>query len=107
MPSFDDDATLNRTTINAVPMQILGETRSLSYEHFNRSMTDMSLGGAQISNRGFDFAAEEGGVHLRRVQSNLSERRKSMGKKPLFSGIKRTFKNIRSPSKHPSSSRDI
>lgn len=101
MPSFDDDATLNRTTINAVPMQILGETRSLSYEHFNRSMTDMSLGGAQISNRGFDFAAEEGGVHLRRVQSNLSERRKSMGKKPLFSGIKRTFKNIRSPSKHP------
>lgn len=109
MPSFDDDATLNRTTtVNAVPMQVLGETRSLSYDHPNRSMTDMSLGGERISNRGFNFAAEEGGVHLRRVQTNLSERRKSMGKKPLFSGFKRTFRSIRSPSKaRSSSSRDI
>ncbi|GJJ13717.1 hypothetical protein Clacol_007973 [Clathrus columnatus] len=96
MRSFDDESTLNRSTINAVPLQDLGETRSLSYT-FNRSMTDMSLGGEQTTNRGFNFAAEEGGVHLRRIQSNLSERRKSMGKskKPLFSTLKRTFRSIR------------
>lgn len=67
----------------------------------------MSLGGEQTTNRGFNFASEEGGVHLRRIQSNLSDRRKSRGKKPLLSGLKRTFRNIRTSSKAHSSSQDI
>jgi len=46
-----------------------------SMEGAARSVTDMSLGGVQSTHRGFDFASEEGGVHIRRMQSNLSERR--------------------------------
>ncbi|KAF8582656.1 phospholipid-translocating P-type ATPase [Ramaria rubella] len=46
-----------------------------SMEAAGRSVTDMSLGGVQSTHRGFDFASEEGGVHIRRMQSNLSERR--------------------------------
>ena len=46
------------------------------------SRTDMSTG--QISvHRGFDFATEEGGVAMRRMQSNLSERRQSSRHLPL------------------------
>ncbi|KZT27329.1 phospholipid-translocating ATPase [Neolentinus lepideus HHB14362 ss-1] len=40
------------------------------------SRTDMSTG-MRSAHRGFDFATEEGGVAIRRMQSNLSERRQS------------------------------
>ncbi|TFK63348.1 phospholipid-translocating P-type ATPase [Pluteus cervinus] len=40
------------------------------------SHTDMSTG-IRSTHRGFDFATEEGGVAMRRMQSNLSERRQS------------------------------
>ena len=39
-----------------------------------RSRTDMSTGLVSVD-RGFDFVAEEHGVEMRRVQTNLSERR--------------------------------
>jgi len=39
-----------------------------------RSRTDMSTGLVSVD-RGFDFAAEEHGVEMRRVQTNLSEKR--------------------------------
>lgn len=66
------------------PLQTLGNRGSM--EAAARSVTDMSLGGVQSTHRGFDFASEEGGVHIRRMQSNLSERRmrtlKEEGEKP-------------------------
>jgi phospholipid-translocating ATPase len=40
------------------------------------SRTDMSTGMRSV-HRGFDFATEEDGVAMRRIQSNLSERRQS------------------------------
>lgn len=40
------------------------------------SRTDMSTGMVSVD-RGFDFAAEEGGVAMGRIQTNLSERRSS------------------------------
>jgi phospholipid-translocating ATPase len=40
------------------------------------SRTDMSTGIRSV-HRGFDFATEEGGVAMRRMQTNLSERRQS------------------------------
>ncbi|KAH7889506.1 hypothetical protein F5I97DRAFT_1844721 [Phlebopus sp. FC_14] len=46
------------------------------------SRTDMSTGMRSI-HRGFDFSTEEGGVAMRRMQSNLSERRQSSRHLPL------------------------
>ncbi|KAF7986654.1 hypothetical protein HWV62_26488 [Athelia sp. TMB] len=46
------------------------------------SRTDMSTGLASV-HRGFDFATEEGGVAMRRIQTNLSERRASSRNLPL------------------------
>ncbi|KAF8844450.1 phospholipid-translocating P-type ATPase [Paxillus ammoniavirescens] len=46
------------------------------------SRTDMCTGLRSI-HRGFDFATEEGGVAMRRMQSNLSERRQSSRHLPL------------------------
>lgn len=40
------------------------------------SRTDMSTG-EKLVNRGFDFSTEEQGVAMRRIQTNLSERRAS------------------------------
>jgi len=40
------------------------------------SRTDMSTG-ERVANRGFDFSTEEQGVAMRRIQTNLSERRAS------------------------------
>ena len=40
------------------------------------SRTDMSTG-ERVANRGFDFSTEEQGVAMRRIQTNLSERRTS------------------------------
>lgn len=41
-----------------------------------QSMTDMSTGVVSVD-RGFDFATEENGVALQRIQTNLTERRSS------------------------------
>ncbi|KAG0701783.1 hypothetical protein DFH29DRAFT_1079916 [Suillus ampliporus] len=47
------------------------------------SRTDMSTGIRSV-HRGFDFATEEGGVAMRRMQTNLSERRQSSRNLPLL-----------------------
>jgi len=46
------------------------------------SRTDMSTGIRSV-HRGFDFSTEEGGVAMRRMQTNLSERRQSSRNLPL------------------------
>ncbi|KAF8680867.1 Phospholipid-translocating P-type ATPase [Rhizoctonia solani] len=45
--------------------------------HSLGSRTDMSTGMRSTGNRGFDFSAEEGGVAIRRMQSNISERQRA------------------------------
>jgi phospholipid-translocating ATPase len=47
-----------------------------SLDHRTASRTDMATGIRSI-HRGFDFSTEEGGVAIRRMQTNLSERRQS------------------------------
>jgi hypothetical protein len=47
------------------PLQALGNRGSM--EVAGRSIIDMNLGGLQSTHRGFDFAAEEGGVHIQRT----------------------------------------
>lgn len=47
-----------------------------SLDHRTASRTDMSTG-IRSMHRGFNFAMEENGVAMRRMQSNLSERRQS------------------------------
>ena len=44
------------------------------------SRTDMSTGLPMGTDRGFDFSTEEGGVAIRRIQTNLSERNQDLGK---------------------------
>jgi len=51
-------------------------------EPLTGSRTDMSTGMRSV-HRGFDFATEEGGVAMRRMQSNLSEHRQSRRNLPL------------------------
>jgi len=51
-------------------------------EPLTGSRTDMSTGQRSV-HRGFDFATEEGGVAMRRIQTNLSERRQSNRNLPL------------------------
>ncbi|KAF9014178.1 phospholipid-translocating ATPase [Cyathus striatus] len=75
------------------------------------SRTDMSTGLVSV-HRGFDFATEEGGVAMRRIQTNLSERRdvhlreggslRRKGKETLshvFS-LKRIKRKVSSPKKN-------
>jgi len=54
---------------------------SMQSNHFTNhsigSRVDMSTGLRSTGNRGFDFSAEEGGVAIRRMQSNISERQRS------------------------------
>lgn len=49
------------------------------------SRTDMSTGMRSV-HRGFDFSTEENGVAIRRMQSNLSERRQSSRNLPSTHG---------------------
>lgn len=58
------------------------DTLSLDPRRTPVSRTDMSTGVRSV-HRGFDFATEEGGVAMRRMQSNLSERRQSNRYLPL------------------------
>ncbi|KAH0830747.1 hypothetical protein J3R83DRAFT_2226 [Lanmaoa asiatica] len=64
------------------------DTLSLDPRRTAVSRTDMSTGVRSV-HRGFDFATEEGGVAMRRMQSNLSERRQSNRYLPLVEEPKR------------------
>jgi len=55
-----------------------------------RSRTDMSTGLVSVDH-GFDFATEEQGVEMRRVQTNLSEKRSN--KQKFASSSKTTIPN--------------
>lgn len=55
--------------------------------------TDMATGVTSVD-RGFDFATEENGVEMRRVQTNLSERRMSKQHLPSGSKGKDAIKNV-------------
>ncbi|KAF9818947.1 hypothetical protein IEO21_02361 [Rhodonia placenta] len=52
------------------------------FTHFAGSHTDMSTG-TRSQHRGFDFATEENGVALQRMQTNLSERQSERQKHPF------------------------
>ena len=54
--------------------------RAASVDVRMRSRTDMSTGLVSVD-RGFDFATEEHGVEMRRVQTNLSEKRSNTQQK--------------------------
>jgi phospholipid-translocating ATPase len=58
------------------------DLRRAGMEQRSGSRTDMSTGQHSV-HRGFDFATEEGGVAMLRMQSNLSERRQSSRNLPL------------------------
>jgi len=51
------------------------------------SRTDMATGMTSVD-RGFDFATEEGGVAMQRMQTNLSERREANRKGSIGKGRK-------------------
>lgn len=76
-----DPQTCNPLTVlrRPQPASIYGSVASLS-QPFNEgrsgSRTDMSTGQRSI-HRGFNFSTEENGVAMRRMQTNLSERRQS------------------------------
>jgi phospholipid-translocating ATPase len=78
------------------PSSVLSEDDNLPERRDPRRMsrTDMSTGVCSI-HRGFDFAAEEGGVAMRRMQSNLSERWQSNRHLPLPSQSPKRKTSIR------------
>ncbi|KAF8447755.1 hypothetical protein L210DRAFT_940528 [Boletus edulis BED1] len=67
------------------------ETLPLDIRRTPVSRADM-CSGARTVHRGFDFATEEGGVAMRRMQSNLSERRQSNRHLPLSAEPKQSPK---------------
>jgi len=91
------DASRVSSHLHNYPMRILSHGRP-SMEIAGRSVTDMSLGGLQTPHRGFDFASEEGGVAIRRIQSNLSDRHEGRHR-GLFPHLRKSVKKrIRFPS---------
>jgi phospholipid-translocating ATPase len=70
------------------------------------SRTDMSTGMRSV-HRGFDFITEEDGVAMRRMQTNLSERRTSQIALPrrkrstIFRNIKQSMRRRKSNAGHP------
>jgi len=75
---------------------------------FTGSRTDMSTG-ERLVDRGFDFATEEGGVAMQRIQTNLSESRRNFrpaeAEQPDKKGSVRLFSIRRSIRKKPSSTK--
>ncbi|KAK0211297.1 phospholipid-translocating ATPase [Desarmillaria ectypa] len=78
-PVGGDDALSRRTSRSSYASMAAGPSRSGLYSAVDirsASRTDMSTGIRSV-HRGFDFATEEGGVAMSRMQSHLSERRTS------------------------------
>jgi len=63
-----------------------------SLDHRLGSRTDMSTGIRSV-HRGFDFSMEEGGIAMRRMQTNLSERRQS-SRSLTLSGRKKSISRV-------------
>ncbi|KAJ7481094.1 phospholipid-translocating ATPase [Mycena galericulata] len=68
---------ISRSTVDSMP-----RGPRMSSDLRNASRTDMATGVRSIY-RGFDFATEEGGVAMQRMQTNLSEVRQSSRNLPL------------------------
>jgi phospholipid-translocating ATPase len=75
--------SMRRSTSRSRPVSIAGSV--VTADPRTGSRTDMSTGLRSV-HRGFDFATEEGGVAMRRIQSNLSERRQSSRNLALSEG---------------------
>ncbi|KAK0496771.1 phospholipid-translocating ATPase [Armillaria luteobubalina] len=78
-PVDGDDALSRRTSRSSYASMAAGPSRPgfhSSVDIRSASRTDMSTGIRSV-HRGFDFATEEGGVAMSRMQSHLSERRTS------------------------------
>ncbi|KAJ7264906.1 phospholipid-translocating ATPase [Mycena haematopus] len=71
-----DLARLRRTFSNASRSTLGSHPGRPSFDPHTASRTDMATGLRSV-NRGFDFATEENGVAMRRIQTNLSERKHS------------------------------
>ena len=75
--SLDKDGGLTRLRRPPTRKEIKRNSRSLSLRErppaFRASRTDMATGLRSVS-RGFDFATEENGVAMQRMQSHLSDR---------------------------------
>jgi len=68
----DDNRSMN-SSINPPRRSFQSSRPNLRDDWRNGSRTDMSTG-QSVANRGFNFSAEEGGIAIRRTQTNLSER---------------------------------
>ncbi|KAF8205548.1 phospholipid-translocating ATPase [Mycena galopus ATCC 62051] len=66
----------SRSTVASAPPRPSASGRRTSFDPRIASRTDMATGLRSV-HRGFDFATEENGVAMRRIQTNLSERRHS------------------------------
>ncbi|KAJ7811640.1 phospholipid-translocating ATPase [Mycena olivaceomarginata] len=69
-------AASNTSSAGSIPPRASASARRTSFDPHLASRTDMSTGLRSV-HRGFDFATEENGVEMRRIQTNLSERRQS------------------------------
>ncbi|KAF9065769.1 hypothetical protein BDP27DRAFT_1331540 [Rhodocollybia butyracea] len=69
------------STASLDPLDPFGQPRP-SMDFRSPSRTDMSTGLVSVD-RGFDFAAEDDGVAIRRIQTNLSERFSSRNNLPI------------------------
>jgi len=110
-PYEDIDGTLlrprhskraSRAEEDLYPMQ----QRSTPRPSLQGNRTDMSTG-LPITDRGFDFSTEEGGVAIRRIQTNLSEhhdpsRRKSGTRRRVSRLIPSTLRRSKHPIHRPS-----
>ncbi|TFK36361.1 hypothetical protein BDQ12DRAFT_686784 [Crucibulum laeve] len=67
---------ISRATSRSRPASAASFAARPSYDLRSGSRTDMSTGLRSV-HRGFDFSTEENGVAMRRMQTNLSERRQS------------------------------
>ncbi|KAK7038221.1 phospholipid-transporting ATPase [Favolaschia claudopus] len=66
----------SHSSIGSLPRRPSTSARRTSMDPRTGSHTDMSTG-LRMVHHGFDFATEEHGVEMRRIQTNLSERRQS------------------------------
>ena len=72
---FEKEEELARTSAESYPPRRTHSRQPTL--HSLGSRTDMATGMRSTSNRGFDFSTEEGGVAIRRMQSNISERQRA------------------------------
>ncbi|KAK0464027.1 phospholipid-translocating ATPase [Armillaria novae-zelandiae] len=84
-PVYGNDTLSRQKSRSSHPSMVAGPSRPALHSAVDirsASRTDMSTG-IRAVHRGFDFATEEGGVSMSRIQSHLSEKRMSSRKKSV------------------------